>query len=393
MKKRVMIVGASAWQVPMIQKAKELGYEVGVVDYNPNAVGVAYADKYYNASTIDPKAVCEAAKEFGADGITTVATDMPMRAIAYTCEQLGLTGINLSTAVRSTDKAQMIRAFEEHNVPHPWYYVVKNGNIDVIRDKLTYPCICKPTDNSASRGVVKIDNEQELDQAVSYSMGNGRSGDVIIEQLLIGSEISVEAFAVNGNVSVLAITDKTTTGAPYFVEMGHSQPSKFIGSMKERIVSAAAAAMKAVGIDNGPAHVEMMVTEEGPILIELGARLGGDFITTDLVPLSTGIDMLGATIHIACGEPVDIFPKIKKCSAIRYIKTAFGKMTHVEGLEEANSVEGVHRVAMLKPIGEEASEIHNSLDRLGYAIAQADTVQHAIELCDAALNKVKITIE
>ena len=388
-----MIVGASAWQVPMIKKAKELGYYVGVVDYNPDAIGIQYADEYYNASTIDPEGVCEATKRFGADGITTVATDMPMRAIAYTCEKLGLVGIDSATAIRATDKYEMIHAFEEHGVPHPWYYVVQNGELDKVKDKITYPCICKPTDNSASRGVIRINSEQELSEAVKYSSENGRSGNVIVEKLLIGEEISVEAFAVDGQVHILAITDKLTTGAPYFVEMGHSQPSKFAGEVKEQIVRAASSAMNAVGIQNGPAHVEMMVTEEGPVLIELGARLGGDFITTDLVPLSTGIDALAATIHIACGEPVDVEPKFGKASAIRYMKTALGKMEQVTGLDEANSMLGVHRVAMLKPIGEEAVEIHNSLDRVGYAIAQGLSPEDAIERCNMALSKVKVTVE
>lgn len=390
--KKVMIVGASAWQVPMIQKAKELGYRVGVVDYNPKAVGIQYADEYFNASTIDPEGVCEAARRFKADGITTVATDMPMRAIAYTCEQLGLVGIDIKTAIRATDKAEMIRAFEECGVSHPWYYIVKNGEIGKIKDKLTYPCICKPTDNSASRGVMKVNSADELEKAFSYSSENGRSGDVIIERLLVGDEISVEAFAVNSKVYVLAITDKLTTGVPFFVEMGHSQPSKFAGDVKERIISETAAAMKAVGIVNGPAHVEMMVTDEGPVLIELGARLGGDFITTDLVPLSTGIDVLGAAIHIACGETVDLTPRFEKASAIRYMKTDLGMIQDVLGLEDANMITGVHRTEMLKPIGEEAVEIHNSLDRVGYAIAQGDTVKDAVGLCERALQAVKVII-
>ena len=390
--KRVMIVGASAWQVPMIQKAKELGYIVGVVDYNPNAVGIKFADEYYNTSTIDPEGVCEAARQFGANGITTVATDMPMRAIAYTCEKLGLIGIDTKTAIRATDKYEMIRAFEEHDVPHPWYYIIQNGELDCIKDKITYPCICKPTDNSASRGVIRVNSEQELEEAVNYSSENGRSGNVIVERLLVGNEISVEAFAVCGQVHVLAITDKLTTGAPYFVEMGHSQPSKFVGEVRNQIVSAAASAMKAVGIQNGPAHVEMMVTEEGPVLIELGARLGGDFITTDLVPLSTGIDMLGATIHIACGEPVDITPKFQKASAIRYMRTEIGILKRVLGLDEANEIEGIHRVSLLKQMGDKAVEIHNSLDRVGYAIAQADNVPAAVRICESALEKVSIIV-
>lgn len=387
---RVLIVGGSSLQLPAIQKAKEFGYHVGVVDYNPEAVGIAYADAYYNVSTIDPDGVCAAAKAFSADGITTVATDMPMRSIAYTCERLGLVGITSEVAIRATDKAEMIRAFEREGVPHPWYYIVKGIPSEEIRKQLTYPCICKPTDNSASRGVMLIESEAKLNEAIQYSSENGRSGTVIVEELLRGAEISVEAFAVNGQISVLAITDKLTTGSPHFVEMGHSQPSRFTGSIRAQILNTTAAAMKAVGIENGPAHVEMMVTERGPVLIELGARMGGDFITTDLVPLSTGIDMLGATIRLACGQTIDLYPKFQKASAIRYMQAPVGTILRVEGLAEAEQTEHVVRVSMLKKIGDTVGEVTNSLDRVGYVIAQADTVEQAVKVCEEALRKVRI---
>lgn len=390
--KKVMIVGASAWQVPMIKKAKELGYNVGVVDYNPSAIGIQYADEYFNASTIDPEGVCEAVRRFGADGITTVATDMPMRAIAYTCEKLGLKGIDNATAIRSTDKVAMIKAFEEHNVPHPWFHVIKNFDLEDVKDKISFPCICKPTDNAASRGVIIVNNALEIENAVRYSSLNGRCGDVIIEELLVGCEISVEAFVIDGGVHVLAITDKITTGRPYFVEMGHNQPSKFQGELKAEIIDVTAKAIRAVGIVNGPAHVEMMVTATGPRMIELGARLGGDFITTDLVPLSTGIDMLGATIHFACGEKVDLEPKFEKASAVRYMESSFGKILEVEHLDEANHIPGVWRVEMLKQVGGQVTEIKNSLDRIGYVVAQGNTVKEAEELCYKALNTVKVSI-
>lgn len=391
--KKVLIVGASALQIPAILKAKELGYCVAAADYDPRAVGIKYADKYYNASTIDPEAIYNAAKDFKADGIATVATDMPMRAIAYACEKLGLTGISYDTALKATDKALMIKAFEEHNVPHPWYFVV-DGEISIeTKSRLTYPCICKPTDNSGSRGVNVIHNEEELNEAIGYSSKNGRSGTVIVEELLIGSEISVEAFAVDGEVTVVAITDKLTTGSPHFVEMGHSQPSKFEGEVKEQIIKAAAGAMKAVGIENGPAHVEMMVTENGPRLIELGARLGGDFITTDLVPLSTGVDILGAVINLACNEPVDINRKFNKASAVRFMQSKTGTLSAIRGIEEAAAVKGVIRVGVTKKIGDKIGDIENSLDRPGYAIAQADSVPEAVKCCEEALSKVEIMVE
>lgn len=390
-KKRVMIVGASAWQVPMIKKAKELGYKVGVVDYNPNAVGVKFADEYFNASTIDSLGVCEATKEFCADGITTVATDMPMRAIAYTCEKLGLRGISTETAIKATDKARMIEAFARKGVPHPWYKVVKASD-KVYENDFVYPCICKPVDNSASRGVVVINDFSALKEAIEYSRINSRSGDVIIEELMTGDEISVEVFVIKGRVHILQITDKITTGAPHFVEIGHNQPSKFSDTFGKEIFDVTEKAIKAIGIMNGPSHVEIMITDKGPYLIELGARLGGDFITTDLVPLSTGIDMLAATINNACREREDIVKKFEKASVIRYMQTGNGKIIAVEGMDCANAIEGIERVDLLKQIGDDAPVLSNSLDRVGYAIGYAHNVAEAELICNKALENVKVII-
>jgi len=390
--KKVLIVGASAWQVPMIKKAKALGYQVGVVDYNPNAVGIAHADAYFNASTNDPEGVYNAAREFGADGITSVATDMPMRSIAYACEKLGLTGIAPDVAVRATDKAEMIRAFARYDVPHPWYYVVEKGDLAAIKDKLTYPCICKPIDNSASRGVVVIENEAQLEQAISYSAQNGRSGTVIVEELLRGEEISVEAFAVKGQVHVLQITDKLTTGAPHFVEMGHSQPSRLPTQAQEKIRDLACRAVKAVGIQNGPAHVEIMLTEQGPKMVELGARMGGDCITTHLVPLSTGIDMIKATMDICLGQTPDIEPKFQKGSAIRFLDAPQGTITAIEGVEEARKIPGVQEVSFTKQAGDTVGDIGASGDRTGFVIAQAATADGAVVVCEKAKKTIVIQV-
>ena len=124
--KRLLIIGASILQLPAIKKAKELGLYVAVADYNPNAIGIPYADEYYNVSTIDEEGVYQAAKTFGAEGIMTLATDMPMRSVAYACKKLGLVGIDYDTAVKATDKGEMIKAFEAAGVEHPWYYIISD---------------------------------------------------------------------------------------------------------------------------------------------------------------------------------------------------------------------------------------------------------------------------
>ena len=108
--KKLLIIGASILQVPAIKKAKEMGYHVGVADYNPNAVGIQFADEYFNVSTIDIAGIVKVAQKFRPNGIMTLATDMPMRAIAKACEVCNLPGIDFETALKATDKGKMIKA-------------------------------------------------------------------------------------------------------------------------------------------------------------------------------------------------------------------------------------------------------------------------------------------
>ena len=392
--KKLLIIGASILQLPAIKLAKELGYYVGVIDYDPNAVGIPCADVYFNVSTIDIEGVTATAKEFAPDGIMTLATDMPMRSIARACEELGLPGISFDTAIKSTDKGEMIKAFEINNVEHPWYFILSSpSDVDSIVDKISYPCISKPTDNSGSRGVMLIHNESELRDALAYSSKNGRGGSVIVEEYLKGPEVSVEIITLGGEPYVLNVTDKLTTGAPHFVEMGHNQPSMLGESNIEKIRDLACRAVKAVGIKDGPAHVEIMLTANGPRMVELGARMGGDCITTHLVPLSTGINMIEATIKLACGEKPDIERKINKGSAIRYFNPPAGVIKSISGTEEALAIEGVKEISFVKKVGDDIGTIGSSTDRVGFVIAQADTPEEAIRVCERACDVINIEVE
>lgn len=392
--KKLLIIGASILQLPAIKKAKELGYHVAVIDYDPNAIGIQYADEYFNVSTIDIDGVVKAAEEYNPDGIMTLATDMPMRSIAAACEKLGLPGISMDTAIKSTDKGEMIKAFEQNGVEHPWYYIAEDiSKFNEIKNIVTYPCIMKPTDNSGSRGVVLIHSIDELEKEYDYSQKSSRSGSIIIEEYLCGPEVSVEVIVYKGIPHVLQITDKLTTGAPHFVEMGHSQPSQLLEETTNKINDLACRAVLAVGIENGPAHVEMIVTENGPKMVELGARMGGDCITTHLVPLSTGIDMIKATIDIACGNKPDIVPRFNKGSAIRYFDVPCGTIKSIEGIEEAKKIDGVQQISLTKTVGDTVGEIGSSVDRVGFVIGQKNNTREAIVLCEKAISGILIKLE
>ena len=398
--KKIMILGASILQLPAIKKAKEMGLEVIVVDMNPDAIGFKEKNiKSEIISTIDTEKILRVARKYKIDGIMTLASDMPMRSVAKVSKEMKLIGIDEETALKTTNKALMRKCLLEHDIPIPKFFKVntKKEFIEALEyfKKEKIKCIVKPVDNSGSRGVDLISdftNINLINQSFEYSKNYSRSGDIIVEEYMEGPEVSVETLSVDGVCNVMQITDKLTTGAPYFVEMGHNEPSMLNEKIKEKIAEVASAAVNAVGIKNGPSPTEIKVTKSGPKIVEIGARLGGDNITTHLVPLSTGIDMVKCCIQISLGENPDLEVKIKKGSAIRYFKAKTGEIENIIGIEEAEKIDGVQQISFVYDIGDKIKEIQNSTDRVGFVIAQASTPEQAIKICENVLEKIKIKV-
>ncbi len=398
MNKKIMILGASILQLPAIEKAKEMGLRVVAVDMNPEAIGFQVPGIETEViSTIDIPAVLEAAKKHEIDGVMTLACDMPMRTVAAVAREMGLVGVTDDTALKATDKAVMRQCLRENDVPVPRFYSVSNEK-EYARAVATFttPFVVKPADNSGSRGIVLVEdihNKAIVEKAYVYSRQYSRNGNVMVEEYMRGPEVSVETLSVDGVCHVIQITDKLTTGAPHFVEMGHSQPTRHDPETAEKIRQVVIAANRAVGIQNGPSHTEVIVTAEGPKIVEIGARLGGDCITTHLVPLSTGVDMVENCIRIALGEAPDLMLKFQKGSAIRYFTQKTGVVTDIAGVEQAKKMEGIRQVSIVHGVGEQVGEIDSSAARMGFVIAQSDSAEQAVALCEAAKEMIKITID
>lgn len=396
--KKIMILGASILQLPAIEKASEMGLEVIAVDMKPEAVGFKVPGVVKEViSTIDTPAILEAAKRHQINGIMTLASDMPMQSVAVVSHEMGLVGISEDTALKATNKAFMRDALKEAGVPVPLYFRVKGKEafkeaVEQVRSA-GYKCIVKPADNSGSRGVDLLKEDSDLDAAYEYTVHYSRGGEIVVEEFMEGPEVSVETLAVDGDVHVIQITDKMTTGAPYFVEMGHSQPSQLSEETRKRIAEVAVAANKAIGIQNGPSHTEIKVTKDGPKIVELGARLGGDCITTHLVPLSTGVNMVECSIRIALGEKPDLEAKWSKGSAIRYLKTETGTVKEIKGVDEAEKINGVIQVSIVHGVGEQVGEIKSSVDRVGFVIAQAKSPREAGIIAEKAASILQVNVE
>lgn len=395
--RKLLILGASILQLPAIVKAKEIGLYVIALDMNPNSIGFNYSDAKEIVSTIDISGVLTVAKNYNIDGIMTMASDMPIRTVAEVSNKLGLVGLDVACAMNATNKAFMRQCLKDSNISIPSFFVVNNYNEYLsAAKKINSSFIVKPADNSGSRGVILVDdlsNEICKKGAFEYSKQYSRSGDIIVEEYMSGSEVSVEAISIKGEVNIIAITDKLTTGSPYFVEMGHSQQTTQPSNIVDDIKAITIDTINSIGIKDGPSHTEVMLTKDGPKIVEIGARLGGDNITSHLVPLSTGIDMVECCIKIAIGDNFDISRKYNKASAIRYIPCPVGILRDIKGVDEARNVKGVKEVQIIQNIGDMVGRINSSNDRIGYVISQGDTVEEAVFACNKGVSFINIDVE
>lgn len=393
--KKLMILGASILQLPAIKEAKKLGLEVVVLDMDPNAIGFNESGIIKEIiSTIDTSAVVRCAQKHNINGIMTLASDVPIPTVAAVCKELNLKGISIQTALRATNKSEMRKALSDAKVPIPKYYSVNTLSQFVeAASNFEHSFVVKASDNSGNRGIKLVEVRPDLNtlkEAFEYSKKYSRDGRILLEEYMEGPEFSVEGISVDGKYHPIQITDKITSGIPYFVELGHTQPSEQPLEIQNKIIKVAEDGVKALGIIEGPSHTEIKLTSEGPKIVEIGARLGGGCITSHLVPLSTGVNMVKANIMIALGQSPDLTKKFDKGSAIRFIQPKAGIISEIKGVEETLKKSGVIEIGFFKQIGDKVSEMHNGLDRVSYVIAQGNNRSQAVDLCEDAASHIKI---
>lgn len=396
--KKVLMLGAGPLQIEAIKNAKELGFYVICVDYDPEAIGFDLADRSEVISTLDVESVLELAQHEDVDFVITSTSDAPVRTASFVSEKLGLpTGISYTDSICATQKDAMRLRLAERGIPIPEFRVC--SDFDEFVDALNhfeYRCIVKPADGAASRGVKLLDPSNRNDdprKLFDHEMSFSRKRTLMVEQCIRGAEVSVEGMTVNGETCILAITDKMVTPPPYFVELGHSEPALLDSDTRIQVEEIARAAIGAVGIVNGPSHTEIMITDSGPMVIEIAARLGGDYITSRLVPLSTGIDMVKVSVELALGLPADVSPGMRSGSAIRFIVSETGVISDI-GIDPAiHDLSGFEELELYKKPGDAISEPHSSNDRVGHVICTGSDAKSAREAAEKALSMIRITLE
>ena len=301
-KKKLAIIGASYLQQPLVEKAREMGLETICFAWEDGAVCKDICDKFYPISIVDKEAILKVCQDERIDAVTTIASDVAVLTVNYVAEQMGLVGNPDKYSQIATNKYLMRQCFMDNNVPSPKFCLTEGEVPDTV-NTFHYPVIVKPTDRSGSRGVEKVDSKDELQAAIQRACNESFQKKAVIEEFVEGREISVESISFKGKHYILQITDKVTTEAPFFVEIEHHQPSSLPQSIQSRVKEIVLNALNALHVLYGASHAELKITKEGDIkVIEIGARMGGDFIGSNLVKLSTGYDFLEGVIGVALGE-------------------------------------------------------------------------------------------
>lgn len=317
--KKLAIIGASYLQMPLIEKAKSMGIETHVFAWAADDVGERAADHFYPISIVEKEQILEKCREIGIDGICSISSDLAMVTVNYVARQMDLIGNSAACTLRSTNKHQMRLAFEQNGDPSPKSLLVES--VDDLRDvELRYPVIVKPTDRSGSRGITKLSDPAELEKAIVHAEEQGFEKKALVEEFAAGQEYSVEYISWQGEHHFLALTHKYTTGAPHFIETGHLQPAPVSEELLTRVKRVVSHALDSLGIRYGASHSELKIDEDGRIiLIEIGGRMGGDFIGSDLVELSTGVDFVKAVIETALGTEPTLSFESSCAAAVRFV--------------------------------------------------------------------------
>lgn len=378
--KKIVIIGANEFQNPLILKAGEMGLETHVFAWRDGAIGEENADYFYPVSITEKERILQECQRIQPDGVATIGSDLAMVTVQYVASRLGLPCCTEECLGRSTNKYLMRQAFERAGMSVPFYRCVSK-EMDLPegwgRD-VPFPVIVKPTDRSGSRGVTKVYEYGELGDAIGRAIAVSFEKRAIVESFLAGSEYSFESISQGGVHRRLAITKKYTTGTPNYIEVGHVEPS---GLPEEICASAEKSifqALDALGIRDGAAHAEFKVDDRGRIhIIEIGARMGGDCIGSDLVSLSTGYDYVKMVLQASLGEGVSL--DRAEQTAVAAVRFLFCQedLEHLRWIQR----EFPDRIVRVDGVGEDFSRgVEDSSSRHGYYILRCRSLEEAQKL-------------
>jgi biotin carboxylase len=368
--------------------------QVIAVDRDAGAPGFPLADERAVLSSEDEEAIDRLARARAVDGIVSPGADWPVGIAARVAERIGLRHpIDARTGVVATSKARQREVFAEGGVPHPPLVDPRDPDVEL-------PVVVKAPDRQGQRGLALVRTRAELEPALATARAESRSGTVLVERLVEGPELTVNAFSVDGRFTPLIVTDRLTAEPPAFgVALAHVWPSVHdAGAAAE----AARKAVEAVGIRNGPSYTQVRLGKEGPVVMEVAARVGGGH-DAELCKAAIGVDLNQLTIQAALGESVSE-TDLSWCqarshvpagrgAAVVFLVPPVGRLLEVEGIESAEAVDGVRWLRVYRQPGHVFGPLRRGADRAGAVLATGPTRDEALERARRAADAVRFRVD
>ena len=386
--RRLLVLGAGPAQLGLLAAARERGLFVIALDRDPAAPGFQYADRRAIISTEDEQGIERLASAESVEGVIAPGIDWPVGIAARVAEKMGLPHpISAAVANLAVSKQKQREALAKAGVPQPAWHIVGKPE-----EGLPVPSVVKAPDRQGQKGLTLVRSESELPDAIARAIEESRSGAAIVEEVVDGPEVTVNAFSLRGEFHPLTVTDRLTAEPPAFgVALAHVWPSEAGG----QAAKVAESAVKALGIENGPTYTQLRIGPSGPQVIEVAARLGGGH-DAELANLALGVDLNGLALQAALGEPIwsaALQPTPEVGGAIvRFLVPPEGVLQEVEGVDEARAVEGVHDVRVYREPGHVFGPFLRGADRAGAVLAVGDSRQEALERADEAAALIRFEV-
>jgi biotin carboxylase len=386
-RKRLLVLGAGAAQLGLLEEAQARG-DLGVIalDRDPAAPGFALADRRAIISTEDERGIQRLAQAERVNGIIAPGIDWPVAIAARVAERIGIAHpLSPATAVLATSKARQRERLAAAGVPQPAWHLVSS-----TEQGLPVPCVVKAPDRQGQRGLSLVEEAADLAAAITRAVSESRNGHALVEEVADGPEVTVNALSVAGRFHPLTVTDRLTAEPPAFgVALAHVWPSETGGGEAAEVAGSAVAAL---GIEDGPSYTQLRITRDGPQVVEVAARLGGGH-DAELCLAALGVDLNELALRAALGEKIDpaaLVPEPQAGGASTVFLTAEpGELEGVEGVEEAEAVDGVLRVRVYRRPGFAVGELRHGADRLGAVQAVGGSRDEALERARAAAALVR----
>ncbi len=400
MSKRILILGAGIMQGPAIRLAKARSWTSIAVDGDENAPCALEADLFRKIDLKDKDSIEAFARELaadgGIDGVMTAGTDFSAT-VAWVAEKLGLPGIPYETALDASNKARMRARFRSEGVPSPDFIVLSTiPDPDFMASgklPFAFPVVVKPVDNMGSRGCRRVDTAEGLAPAVEDALRFSRSGNAIVEEYMEGPEFSVDALVSNGEITICGLADRHIFYPPYFIEMGHTIPSKLEACQARALLEVFENGVRALGIRNGAAKGDVKLTPRGPMIGEIAARLSGGYMSGWTYPYASGVEPTAGALSIAVGDkPSNLAPLRSWTCAERAFISIPGQVASLIGLDTARAVPYVRDLFLRIDEGSQVRFPENNVTKCGNILAAAPTREEAVEAAETAARAILIRL-